>query len=175
MNDIKVNQLLEYPADPARRQGNRRAARAYADAARTASDAEWSRLVERVLWIDPANRGLYAIDIHAARALPVFRIMEDMETLREAGVWRHAASDPWLRPVVEDAIPASHRAKRDRGWLMIKPLISDQPAIFDEIKRGRAIAKAMPGLFMRPFNVARRCGMRRPHLVRATGLHAAST
>ncbi|KAI94319.1 hypothetical protein T281_11605 [Rhodomicrobium udaipurense JA643] len=71
MNDIEVNQLLEYPADG---------------------------LVERVLWIDPANRGLYAIDIHAARALPVFRIMEDMERLREAGVWRHAASDPWLRP-----------------------------------------------------------------------------
>ncbi|MBT3069572.1 Mu transposase C-terminal domain-containing protein [Rhodomicrobium sp. Az07] len=116
MNDIEVNQLLEYPADG---------------------------LVERVLWIDPANRGLYAIDIHAARALPVFRIMEDMERLREAGVWRHAASDPWLRPVVEDAIPASHRAKRNRGWLMIKPLISDQPAIFDEIKRGRAITKAM--------------------------------
>ena len=116
MKDIAVNQVLEYPADG---------------------------LVERVLWIDPANRGFYAIDINAPRALPVFRTMEDMERLREAEVWRHAANDPWLRPVFEDAIPASHRARRDQGWHMIKPLVQDQPGIFAENKRGRAIAKAM--------------------------------
>ncbi len=85
MKDIKVNSLLEYPANA---------------------------IIERVLWIDPSNRSLYSIDIEAPCALPVFHTMEEIEKLRDAGILRLADKDPWLRPLIGEAIPASHRERR---------------------------------------------------------------
>lgn len=89
---------------------------------------------ERVLWIDPSNRGLYSISIEAAGALPVFRTMEEVEAMLVV------ASDPWLRPLPSNAIPPSHQARRDQNWALIQPLVCDRPAIFLAKSRGRAIA-----------------------------------
>jgi hypothetical protein len=116
MKDIAINQLLEYTADG---------------------------LTERVLWIDPSNKGFYVIDIAAPAALPLFRGMEDMERMREAEVWRWVEADPWMRPAADEAISAAQRARRDKTWAMLRPLVMGQPAIFHEGPRGRAIAKAM--------------------------------
>jgi hypothetical protein len=117
MTGVAVNQLLEYPA---------------------------SESIERVLWIDPRGIGLYAIDINAPGALPVFRAFNDVSRSIEDGVCRLVANDPWAGLGGDEAVlSAGHRARRDRSWAMIKPLVLDQPGIFQDKVRAAAIARAM--------------------------------
>ena len=116
MRDLSVNQLLEYPDEGK---------------------------IERILWVDPAMSGLYAIDIHAPTAMPVFREAEEMERMRETGEWRVTEADPWLAFLADEGIPETYRSKRDRAWAMIRALIFDQPAIFQSVSRSRAVQAAM--------------------------------
>ena len=88
MRDLSVNQLLEYPDEGK---------------------------IERILWVDPAMSGLYAIDIHAPTAMPVFREAEEMERMRETGEWRVTEADPWLAFLADEGIPETYRSKRDRA------------------------------------------------------------
>ena len=116
MRGLSVGQMLEYPEEGK---------------------------VERILWIDPAMSGLYAIDIHAPTAMPVFREAEEMERMRETGEWRVTEADPWLAFLSDEGIPEAYRSKRDRAWAMIRALIFDQPAIFQSVSRSRAVQAAM--------------------------------
>ena len=116
MRDLSVNQLLEYPDEGK---------------------------IERILWVDPAMSGLYAIDIHAPTAMPVFREAEEMERMRETGEWRVTEADPWLAFLADEGIPETYRSKRDRAWAMIRALIFDQPAIFQSVSRSRTVQAAM--------------------------------
>ncbi|MGR2930051.1 Mu transposase C-terminal domain-containing protein [Acidithiobacillus ferriphilus] len=116
MKDLSVNLLLEFPEE---------------------------HRVERVLWIDPGMRGLYAIDIRDANALPEFYQAEEIEKMRDAGEWRVVENDPWLLALADENISEIYRDKRDSAWETIRPLIFDQPAIFDAIARSEAIKRGM--------------------------------
>ncbi|WP_308388904.1 DDE-type integrase/transposase/recombinase [Acidithiobacillus sp. AMEEHan] len=87
--------------------------------------------------------GLYSIDIQASTAMPLFREAEEIERMRETGEWRLTDPDPWLAFVADEAIPEIYRLKRDRAWTMIRPLILDQPAIFQPRLRSRAVQAVM--------------------------------
>ncbi len=99
--------------------------------------------LERILWIDPVGRGFFAIDIHDPRALPLFRPMEEVEKFEAEGIVRITADDPWLVPVAEATVPEKHRARRDKGWAIIQPLVRDQPGIFRDQQRARAIKQVV--------------------------------
>ncbi|PWB84479.1 MAG: transposase [Methylocystaceae bacterium] len=95
--------------------------------------------VERVLWIADRDRGLYAIDIRSPIALPVFYSDEEFEKLEAEKLLRRDVDDPWSAPFKEDTLLLGHRRRRDKAWELIRPLALDQPAIFQERARGRAI------------------------------------
>ena len=99
--------------------------------------------VERVLWVHPAAEGLYSIDISSANALPIFRNAEFMEATEAAGGVLQVSTDPWFRVVDESSLPEKHRNVRDRAWATIRPLVLDQPAIFNADHRGKAIKLAI--------------------------------
>jgi hypothetical protein len=50
--------------------------------------------------------------------------------IADGGV-RYVEADPWLAPINEDALTDGHKAKRDKAWTAIRPLVIKQPAIFD--------------------------------------------
>lgn len=116
MTSLLVNQLLTFTAD---------------------------QQTKRVLWIDPMGRGLFAIEIKSATALPTFHEMGDVKALIDENALLVREDDPWLAPVSEASIPADHKAKRDAAWALIEPLVKDQPAIFVTRSRGRAIRRVM--------------------------------
>ncbi|WP_448191400.1 hypothetical protein [Azospirillum sp. sgz301742] len=116
MTSLLVNQLLTFTAD---------------------------QRTERVLWIAPMGRGLFAIEIKSATALPTFHEMSDVQALIDENALLIREDDPWLAPVSEVGIPADHKAKRDAAWALIEPLVKDQPAIFVTQSRGRAIRRVM--------------------------------
>jgi hypothetical protein len=117
MNGLVVNCLLEYPDDDK---------------------------LERVRWIDPGMNGLYAINIQANNAFPEFRSIVELDRVPEDGDCRFAEADRWAGlSGDEDVIPIAHRARRDRSWALIRSLVSDQPSIFEEARRGPAINRVM--------------------------------
>ena len=96
-------------------------------------------LVERVLWVHPEGCGCYLIDVRAESAFPVFRPTKEITELLEQGVLHIPKEDRWLAPLYDATVPAKHREKRDTLWTMIRPLVFDQPAIFEPGPRGRAV------------------------------------
>lgn len=99
--------------------------------------------LERVLWIDDFGRGLYAIDVESSSALPVFHRANVIVDGLGDGTIEVVTEDPWLQPISEDAIPPIQRARRDEAWALIKPLVMDQPAIFQENTRGKAVQRVI--------------------------------
>ncbi|SEA63548.1 Mu transposase C-terminal domain-containing protein [Rubrimonas cliftonensis] len=97
---------------------------------------------ERVLWIDRDRGRAVLIDIDAERALPVLRPLDVLEAQVEAGEIARI-DDPWLRPVLEDATPPTHRTRRDAAWRLIEPLIRAQPDTFLEGPRGALVAQTV--------------------------------
>jgi hypothetical protein len=112
MNRLVVNQLLQ-----------------------TADDGP----IERVLWVHPEGGGYYVIDVRDMAAFPIFRAAKDVAELLAQGALRILREDPWLAPLSDVGLPAKHKEKRDALWTMIRPLVRDQPAIFEPAARGRAI------------------------------------
>ncbi|WP_287999566.1 DDE-type integrase/transposase/recombinase [Acidiphilium sp.] len=98
-----------------------------------------SQQTERILWIDPMGRGLFGIDVESATALPVFHEMNDVQALVDQRMLSIREDDPWLAPVSEAGIPNDHKVKRDTAWVLIEPLVKNQPGIFIPSSRGRAI------------------------------------
>ncbi|CAO3417831.1 Mu transposase C-terminal domain-containing protein [Azospirillum doebereinerae] len=97
--------------------------------------------IERVLWVHPEGGGYYVIDVSDESAFPVFRAAKDVAELLERGALHVPKDDPWLAPLSDAALPAKHREKRDALWTMIRPLVLDQPAIFEPAHRGRAVLR----------------------------------
>ncbi|MGR0189032.1 Mu transposase C-terminal domain-containing protein [Azospirillum aestuarii] len=95
--------------------------------------------VERVLWVHPEGGGCYVIDVRDDSAFPLFRSMRELTEHLEQGALRFLKDDCWLAPLSDAGIPAKHREKRDALWTMIRPLVLDEPAIFEPAPRGRAI------------------------------------
>ena len=107
--------------------------------------------LERILWIDPADRGFFAIDIRDPRALPLFRPMEEVEKLEAEGIVRITADDPWLVPGAEPPMQASSWMLSNRPCTSAVPFRAaawSTTAITAAVAVGETvggIALAMPG------------------------------
>lgn len=114
MTVLRVNQLVEFVDD-----------------ART----------ERVLWIDRLASGYFMIDIKAHAAAPVFRKAEAIVQAFAEGRLRDVPADPFLFPATEEMLSDSHKARRDKAWAAIRPLVDLQPATFLPETRSKAVAR----------------------------------
>lgn len=94
---------------------------------------------ERVLWIDRIGGGYYMIDVADPVAAPVFRKSEEMAQLFAGGLVRETLDDPWLAPISESSLSSAHKERRDKAWTMIRPLVDQQPAVFQPEERGRIV------------------------------------
>lgn len=99
--------------------------------------------IERVLWVETVRSGYILIDIRTDKALPLFRTRAVLEALAERGLLKLLSDDPFSLPANEDSISPKHRARRDRNWNRIAPLLEQQPAIFDLDRRGKIVAALM--------------------------------
>jgi hypothetical protein len=104
--------------------------------------AEDNRL-ERVLWIDIGGNGLYAIDIASNTALPRFWDAAYLDLALSEGRLTVEPSDPTMRLLAEDTLPARQRERRDSAWAIIRPLVLDQPKIFTADQRGLLVRQVM--------------------------------
>ena len=94
---------------------------------------------ERVLWIDRPAGGYFMIDIADSAASPIFREADQVAQLFAEGGARDVPDDPWLAAVNETAIAEQHKARRDKSWAMIKPLLAQQPEIFRPNARAQSV------------------------------------
>ncbi|MEW5993087.1 MAG: Mu transposase C-terminal domain-containing protein [Candidatus Zixiibacteriota bacterium] len=98
---------------------------------------------ERVLWLHPGGEGMFAIDIFEPKALPIFRNAASIEAHERSGAVHVLDKDPWFRAVDEASLPQNQKNIRDRAWQIIRPIIFDQPAVFDADSRGALVRRAM--------------------------------
>ena len=61
--------------------------------------------------------------------------------LLRGGEIRVLSEDPWLAQINEFTTIADHKKMRDQAWLIIKPVVTDQPAIFESKKRGTMVQR----------------------------------
>jgi hypothetical protein len=96
---------------------------------------------ERVLWIDRSECGYVMIDIGGSSVVPVFRRIEEVSQLLAVKLAREVPEDPWMVLNNEASLPQAHKERRDKAWAMIRPLIDQQPAIFNAKERGRIVCR----------------------------------
>lgn len=98
--------------------------------------------IERVLWIDSHDGGVFSIDIGEPSALPVYRSGSYLNAQTMLDNLILIRQDPWSKILVaESSIKPKHKAIRDKNWQHLFLLIQQQPAIFDGTRRGKIIAE----------------------------------
>ena len=100
--------------------------------------------VERVLWIAPEGTCLYTIDIHDAKAWPVYRRTDDLTADLTSKAARVLESDPYaslIRP--EDEINPKHQSHRDKYWELIEPLVAAVPQTFQRSRGNSLVHKVV--------------------------------
>lgn len=102
--------------------------------------------VERVLWIAPEADCLYTIEINNPRAWPIYRRTDELEIALAMKVARVLETDPFeslIRP--EDQIDEKHRARRDKYWELIQPLVEAVPLTFQRYGKNSLIHRLGKG------------------------------
>lgn len=106
---------------------------------------EGKDVTERILWIDPGNIIVYTIDIYSDEALPQTRKVVDITKMLETGDMVSVMEDPWARLVDEAQLGDKNRRLRDRAWVIIGPIVSEEnePAVYRRVYRGPLIQQVM--------------------------------
>lgn len=98
--------------------------------------------VERVLFIDEAKAGVWAIDVDDGRAWPAYHRYEDLEADFARGSFRVL---PKLNKYIATLLPddeylKKHSERAKRNYALIAPLVeADDPRIFARKTRGRMV------------------------------------
>lgn len=108
-------------------------------------EGEGGARVERVLWTDPSGEDVVMIDLQHPQALPIWQKRTAIEVAVGSNKARILELDPYAQLYhLEEAIPESHRRRRNQAWLVIKPLVEESGGdIFVPAKRGPLVAAAV--------------------------------
>ena len=99
--------------------------------------------LDRVLYVEPDDRGVVLFDMKDEKALPVRKIYRDVLTALEDAKARVLDFDPYL-PLPNAEVRPKHRARQDKVWKFIEPLVADEDrAILYKNKRNKLIEKAL--------------------------------
>lgn len=91
---------------------------------------------ERLIWLVSRQRGGWFIDIDDPKAVPICRTRSELKEFSRAGMIT-AIDDPWIGR--GEPLTDSQTTRRDAALELLKPLIAQQPDIFDPKKRASAI------------------------------------
>lgn len=100
--------------------------------------------LERILWIDQSNVICYTINVEKEKALPIMRKISDLEQLH--GEQLVSFVDYELYSFIyqdEENISENNKLLRDERWECIEHLTLQEPAIYESLKRGPLIKRAM--------------------------------
>lgn len=100
-------------------------------------------VLDRVLWIAGPSDRYVSIRLHDKKALPVWQHISDTEQAFSQGHAIKRTIDPFAAlSAPDEGFLAKYREYRDSAWAVIKDMVIDEPAIYDEIERGRLIREA---------------------------------
>lgn len=99
--------------------------------------------LERVLWVDHPSNVLYVIDVSAKTALPRLWDCGYLDVAESEGRVVFEPNDATARIVSEDSLSSKQKEQRDFSWKILRPLLENQPAIFDAKQRGTLINQAV--------------------------------
>ncbi|WP_138471785.1 Mu transposase C-terminal domain-containing protein [Poseidonocella sp. HB161398] len=91
---------------------------------------------ERLIWLLPRRSGGWFIDIDDPKAVPICRARSELGELTAAGTVA-VVDDPWIGQ--GEALTDSRATRRDEAFSLLKPLLAQQPDIFDPRKRAPAV------------------------------------
>jgi hypothetical protein len=93
----------------------------------------------RILWVDSANSVAYTFALGAKGAHPELAPLQALAADVRDKRAQLLLVDPYAARVDTAALPARHRAVRDRAWTVVQALTADQPAIYQARTRGRMV------------------------------------
>ncbi len=97
-------------------------------------------VLDRVLWVSGSGESCVTIRVYDTGALPVWQPIKEIELSLMQGVALKRNKDPFAWCTSPGAqFVNKHKKLRDRAWEMIKELVSKEPEIYDENKRGALI------------------------------------
>lgn len=97
---------------------------------------------ERILWINPTNDIAITIDIDNKKAFPVCRNLADIQNAM-GNTDITITQDPYESLSIPNSKPLKEYKKvRKDWWDIIKLLVHNEPAIYDETQRGKLIEEA---------------------------------
>lgn len=97
--------------------------------------------IERTLWTDLSDGGLFSIEIDNPNALPTYKAGGYLKGLAQSGQLELVDVDPWANLLLQLETDAGYREKRDKRWNLIQPLVIRQPEIFHGSHRGKMVAE----------------------------------
>ncbi len=106
-------------------------------------DANKKPILDRILWVSPSGEQCVLILIYAETELPYWVPLKDVEDALLDGRALKRTIDPyaWYASPDKDFLQ-KHAVKRDIAWEIIKSLVTNEPDIYDESKRGLLIKDA---------------------------------
>lgn len=98
-----------------------------------------SEIVYRILWIDEGNMIAYVIEINCEKALPILFKIKDISQGIIDNTYIKVSNDKTDITLLNDNIPEKMLLHRDKAWNIIRKLVQDEPAIYQEKQRGQYI------------------------------------
>lgn len=98
-----------------------------------------SEIVYRILWIDEGNMIAYVIEIKCEKALPILFKIKDISQGIIDNTYIKVSNDKTDITLLNDNIPEKMLLHRDKAWNIIRKLVQDEPAIYQEKQRGQYI------------------------------------
>ncbi len=89
--------------------------------------------------VHPEQPYAFTIEVGDVRALPQSMDIKSLESDLLDGKAKLLNSDPYLRILNDEVLPAKHKEIRDNAFQFIEELVSNQPAIYYEDKRWKLI------------------------------------
>lgn len=105
----------------------------------------------RLLWLHPTQPVGFVIDTNAPKALPELIELQLLQSDLQSGVAKLLTVDPFLSVTEETSVPELRKQRRDRAWVIVADLVSDEPHIYYASHRARRISEfAEGGLATKP-------------------------
>ncbi|QQE78397.1 Mu transposase C-terminal domain-containing protein [Alicyclobacillus sp. SO9] len=89
----------------------------------------------RILWVNPRQNSLVVFDMKEPNAKPEFVRISDLTALLEAGQVKVTKFVSEKSLAQENLIKDTYRRRRERAWDVIKDMVKEEPAIYDEHSR----------------------------------------
>ena len=92
----------------------------------------------RVLWFSPKADTVFVIEL-TDNNMPVRLSFAELQIQLQNGEVQICVDDPYLNKAGEHLISDKDKSQRESAWSVIKPLVEDEPDIYDRFLRGKMV------------------------------------